>query len=298
MEQTGELAGRIVVITGGSSGIGQATAVQLARQGASVIITARDAQKGERAVAEINRRSAAAVSWVQLDLASFASIESCARQLLERCPKLHVLVNNAGLVLSERRLTSEGFEATFAINHLGPFLLTQLLLPRILDSGPARIVNVASDAHRRAIGGLDFDDLQACKSYNGWLQYCRSKLCNVYFTRELARRLEPGKVTVNCLHPGVVATGFGADGDTRGLIGLAVRALRPFMLDAEQGARTSVYCAASPELLGVTGQYFARCKAVAPSRHARNDAAARRLWDISEQLTRGVRAAEPKTRVA
>ena len=279
-----DMTGKTVVITGGNSGIGLETAVALARAGARTVITARDRARGEAAVADIGARSGrGAVELAVFDLGSLASVRQGAQDLLERCERIDVLVNNAGLVLSDRRLSADGLEATFAINHLGPFLLTELLLDRIRSSAPARIVNVASTAHKGA-RQLDFDDLQATRAYRGMQVYSRSKLANIYFTTELARRLEGTGVTVNCLHPGTVATGYGRDGDSSGVLAFGLKLIKPFILDAERGARTSVYLASSPEVAGVTGTYFVKCRPRTPSRAARDDAAARRLWDVSEQL--------------
>ncbi len=186
--------------------------------------------------------------------------------------------------LSQRRETEDGFEATLGINHLGHFVLTELLLDRIKNSAPARIVNVASTAHKGARKGLDFDDLQATRSYGGMQVYSKSKLANIYFTTELARRLEGTGVTVNCLHPGTVATGYARDGDASGVLAFGVKVIKPFILTAAQGARTSIYLASSPEVAGVTGRYFVKCRARKPSAAARDDGAARRLWKQSEEL--------------
>lgn len=282
-----DMTGKTVVITGGSSGIGKETAVALARAGARIVITARDAGRGEAAVTDIKSRSGSdAVEVVVFDLASLASVHKGATEILDRCPRIDVLVNNAGLVLSDRRLSEDGFEATFATNHLGPFLLTDLLLDRIKASAPARIVNVSSTAHKTsgARRGLDFDDLQFARRYRGMAAYSASKLENIYFTTELARRLVGTGVTVNCLHPGTVATGYARDGDTKGVLAFGVKLAAPFFLTAEKGARTSVYLASSPDVADVSGQYFVKCKARPPSNAARDDGAARRLWETSEQL--------------
>ena len=215
------MTGKTVIVTGGNSGIGLETAVALAGAGARVLITARDRARGEAALAEVRRRGGRDDAELAVfDLADLASVRAGAAELLDRCPRIDVLVNNAGVVLSDRRETTDGLEATFAVNHLGPFLLTLLLLERIKASTPARIVNVASTAHKGARHGLDFDDLQSRHGYAGMLVYSKSKLANIYFTAELARRLAGTGVTVNCLHPGTVATGYGRDGDSRGFLGL------------------------------------------------------------------------------
>ena len=204
-----DMTGKTVVVTGGNSGIGLETAVVLARAGAKVVITARDQGRGEAAVADIERRGGAKdVDLVTFDLARLGSVRSGAAELMARCPRLDVLVNNAGIVLSDRRESPDGYEATFATNHLGPFLLTELLTDRLRESAPARVVTVASTAHNSARNGLDFDDLQSTGHYRGMQVYGASKLANILFTTELARRLKGCGVTANCLHPGTVATGF------------------------------------------------------------------------------------------
>jgi NAD(P)-dependent dehydrogenase (short-subunit alcohol dehydrogenase family) len=187
-------------------------------------------------------------------------------------------------VLSERAETVDGLEATFATNHLGPFLLTNLLLERIRTSGPSRIVNVASTAHAAARQGIPFDDLQSEHRYAGMRVYGQSKLANILFTLELARRLEGSGVTANSLHPGTVRTGYGADGDARGLLALGIKIAGPFFLSPAKGARTSIYLASSPEVAGVSGEYFVKCRPKEPRRWAQDPDAARRLWQVSEEL--------------
>ncbi|MDX2052597.1 MAG: SDR family oxidoreductase [Polyangiaceae bacterium] len=285
-----DIAGKSVLITGGNAGIGRETARALARRGARVYLTSRVFAEGERVARAIEAECGGKVGVFVLDLASFASIRSMAAEFLERCPSLHVLINNAGAVLTERRETREGFEMTLGVNHLGHFLLTQLLLERLRASAPARIINVASDAHHRAPGGLDFEDIQSRHRYNGWFAYCRSKLANIYFTRSLARKLEGTGVTVNALHPGFVSTKFGADGDTRGLIRLGIRLAQPFAISVEKGAQTTIYCASEPRLRDISGAYFAKCREVAPSRAARDPLAADRLWSLSEHWIAAGRA--------
>ena len=195
-----------------------------------------------------------------------------------------MLVNNAGLVLTQRAETVDGFEATFATNHLGPFLLTNLLLDRIRASAPSRIVNVASTAHSTARGGISFDDLQSVQHYRPMRVYGQSKLANMLFTLELARRLEGSGVTANSLHPGTVRTGYGGDGDTRGLLAFGIKISSPFFLSPAKGARTSVYLASSPDVAGVNGEYFVNCKPKRPKPWAQDADAAKRLWQVSEQL--------------
>jgi len=279
--------GRTVIITGGNSGIGKATAIALATAGARVVITARNEERGRAAVADIAAASRSELVELSLfDLADLSSVRDGAADLLERCPRIDVLCNNAGLILSERSLSADGYEATFATNHLGPFLLTELLLDRLKESAPARIVNVASTAHNFARHGMVFDDLMAERSYKQMTVYGRSKLANILFTSELSRRLAGTGVTANSLHPGSVTTGYARDGDTTGLMawGVAVYYRLPLNLTPEQGARTSVFLCSSPDVEGVTGKYFAKCKEKTPSANARDKAAAARLWAVSEEL--------------
>ena len=283
------MSDRTVVITGGNAGIGKETAVALARDGMSVVITSRDRSRGSAAVEEIRARSGSdRVEVMELDLADFASIRRCADELLASRDRIDVLVNNAGLVQINRSETVEGFENTFGVNHLGHFLLTQLVLDRIRESAPARIVVVSSHAHKSARTGLDFDDLQSERSYSPFGVYGKTKLANIYFSRELARRLEGTGVTANALHPGFVASRFARDGDTGRLGDLAMVLGRPFAISPEKGARTSIYLASSPEVAGVTGGYFYKCKPSTPTSAALDGEAARRLWAVSEELVAGV----------
>ena len=278
-----------VLITGGNAGIGKETAVGLAERGARVAITARDPAKGDAAAAEVRERvPGAVVDVVPLDLASFASIRRCAADVGHRYEDLDVLVNNAGLVQLQRTVTEDGFETTFGVNHLGHFLLTSLLLDQLRASAPARVVVVASHAHKSARAGLDFDDLQAERSYSPLGAYNRSKLANVYFARELARRLDGSGVTANSLHPGYVASRLARDGDAGALGDVVMTLARPFALSPKRGARTSIYVASSPDVADVTGKYFARCRPATPSRAGRDDTAARRLWEVSEALVASV----------
>jgi len=279
--------GRTVIITGANSGVGKATAVALAAAGAGArtVITARSEPRGLSALSDI--RSASGSDQVELevfDLGDLASVRRGAARILDRYDRIDVLVNNAGLVLSARSETVDGFETTFAVNHLGPFLFTQLLTERLVASAPARVVNVASTAHRSARRGLDFDDLQTRRRYSAMAVYARSKLANMLFTEELARRLAGRGVTANSLHPGTVATGYARDGDASGVLAFGIKVIKPFILTPEKGARTSVYLASSPEVAGVTGQYFVKCRAKVPSDAARDGAAAARLWSVSEAL--------------
>ena len=281
-----DMQGKTVVVTGGNSGMGFETAAALATMGARVLVTARNADKGRAAIAALAQRTGGEgrCQLVVFDLADLSSVRRGAAEILDVAPRLDVLVNNAGAVLSERAETVDGLEATFATNHLGPFLLTNLLLERIRASGPSRIVNVASTAHAVARQGIPFDDLQSEHRYAGMRVYGQSKLANILFTLELARRLEGSGVTANSLHPCTVRTGYGADGDARGLLALGIKIAGPFFLSPAKGARTSIYLASSPEVAGVSGEYFVKCRPKEPRRWAQDPDAARRLWQVSEEL--------------
>jgi NAD(P)-dependent dehydrogenase (short-subunit alcohol dehydrogenase family) len=279
------LDGRVVLITGGNAGIGKESAVALASMGAQVVFTARDATRGTEALAEIRTRSGNdAVDVMPLDLARFASVREFAKRWSDEHDQLDVLVNNAGLILNSRRETDDGNEMTFQVNHLGPFLLTQLLRDQLVAGDDARVVNVASDAHSSARRGLDFDDLQSRRHYRGFRVYGKTKLANILFTRELARRWDDTAVTANAVHPGFVASSFGRDGDTGRFGALLFPLLKPFALSPEQGARTQVYVASAPELAGITGGYWVKSAPATPSAAAQDDAAAARLWEVSEEL--------------
>lgn len=273
---------RTCVITGATSGIGLATATGLAERGFRLLLLARSPVRAADAVAAIRRRAPAAeVGVEEVDLASLRSIAEAAPRVLARCPRIDVLINNAGVVLLRRETTVDGYEKTFAVNHLAYFALTNLLLERLRATPGARIVSVASEAHRFG-GALDFDDLQSERRYRGLRVYGRSKLCNILWTRELARRLAGSGVTANCCHPGGVATRLGQTDApwTRALS----RVIGLFLLTPEQGARTSLYLATAPGLGSVSGRYFAKERELAPARFARDETAARRLWEASEAL--------------
>jgi retinol dehydrogenase 12 len=279
------MVGKTILVTGANTGIGLETAAGLAAQGAKVVITARDPAKGKAAVAEIQRRHPDAdVDVMELDLSRLNDVRSFAKDFAARHPKLDVLINNAGLVLDKRTVTEDGYETTFQVNHLGPFLLTNLLLDSVKAAAPSRIVNVASTAHRGA--KLDLDDLQTERGggFRSMRVYGTTKLCNILFTRELARRLAGTGVTANSLHPGTVRTGFGKDGDIGGLMAIGIKIGGIFFKSPAQGARTSIHVASAPDLDGVSGEYFSNRKIAKPSAAARDDAAARRLWDISAEL--------------
>jgi NAD(P)-dependent dehydrogenase (short-subunit alcohol dehydrogenase family) len=277
------MTGRTAVITGGNAGIGKATAQALARLGARVVITSRNSDRGRAAVDDIRRTSGSdSVECVALDLASLASVRTCARELTERLDAIHVLGLNAGGVLSQRQVTEDGLERQFQVNHLGHFLLTHLLLDRLKQSAPARVVVLSSGSHSQARRGLDFDDLQwERRPYRSMDVYGATKLMNLYFTFELAQRLNGSGITVNALHPGFVATEFGHGGDTRWLT-LGIRIASPFARRPAKGAQTAVWLAASPEVHDTTGKYFFECREKEPSVAARDTQAAQRLWQVSE----------------
>ena len=280
--------GKVVLITGGNAGVGKETAVGLARAGAHVIFTARDATRGADALADVRHRSGStSVEVMPLDLASFASIRSFSDRFLSSHDRLDVLVNNAGLMQQHRAVTDDGFEMMFGVNHLGHFLLTSLLLDRIRAGAPARVVVVSSHAHKHVGSGLDFDDLQSERSYKPFAVYGRTKLANILFARELARRLDPTEVTVNALHPGFVASRFARDGDSGRLGEIAMVLARPAAISPEKGARTPIWLAASPDVEGTTGGYFYKSKPSTPSKVAQDDEIARRLWTATDDLVAG-----------
>jgi NAD(P)-dependent dehydrogenase (short-subunit alcohol dehydrogenase family) len=279
-----DISAKTIIITGASSGIGLEAAVGLARAGAHIVMACRNPDKGASARDDVIARSGnARVELMALDLASFASIRGFAKEALDRFDAIDVLLNNAGAVSRTRLETADGFEQTFGVNHLGHFLLTSLLRDRLVATPGARVVVVASDAHKFPPGGLDFDDLQSTRHYSffGFAAYGRSKLANILFTRELARRLDGTGVTANCLHPGFVASNFGRS-DPFGAIAMTLG--RPFAINAEKGARTSIFLASDPSVDGITGCYWYKCALREPNKRARDNDTARQLWDVSEQL--------------
>ena len=275
------MQGKAIVVTGATSGIGEVAALELARAGARIVFVARDAGRAEATLGKLEAAAPGIGHRAHLaDLSSMADTRRVGNAIAVAEPRIDALINNAGAMFSDRLVTSEGLERTFALNHMSYFLLAAALREKLAASGLARIVSTASDAHRGA--SLDFDDLQGSKGYSGWKAYGSSKLANILFTRELARRLGGTGVTANCLHPGFVATRFGdsAGGWTSRLIPWA----KMFAISPERGADTIVYLASSPEVQGVTGEYFVKRKVERPSAAARDDEAARRLWEASETL--------------
>jgi len=278
---TGPMAGRTVLVTGGSGGIGKATALALAAMGAQLAITGRDRGRAEDAAHEIRTAGGGQVDVFVADLSSQSEVRRLADEILQTLPRIHVLVNNVGGYWNTRHVTADGLERTFALNHLAPFLLTTLLLDRLKQSAPSRVVTVAS--HAQAMGRMDFDDLQGERSYSGARAYNQSKLANVLFTYELARRLQATSVTANALHPGVVRTSFGAE-DPAVVQRLFIPFLLHFMKDPAQGAATSIHLASAPHLEHVTGCYFANSKPKRSSERSYDKAAATRLWRVSADL--------------
>jgi NAD(P)-dependent dehydrogenase (short-subunit alcohol dehydrogenase family) len=276
------MQGKTVVITGATSGIGEVAACELAKQGARIVLIARDRARGEETLKRLEsiapgRNHVAHYA----NLSRLAEMKRVAEVIAASEPSIDVLINNAGAMFNERRVTEDGFERTFALNHMAYFVLSNRLKERLIAAAPARIVNVASDAHRG--NTLDFGDLQSAHGYRGFTAYGRSKLANILFTRELARRLAGTGVTANCLHPGFVATRFGDNNSGLFRLGLGF-AKRFFALSPEEGAKTIVYLATAPEAADITGGYFAKSRPATPTAAARDDAAARRLWEESARL--------------
>jgi retinol dehydrogenase 14 len=285
MTATPAMTGKTVLITGGTGGIGKAAAVGLASMGARVGITGRDRARAEAAAADIARQSGdPAVDVFVADMSSQAEVRRLADDVLAAYPRLDVLLNNVGGFWAHRRVTADGLEHTFALNHLAPFLLTSLLLDRLIASAPARVVTVSSNA--QSMGKIDFDDLMGEQRYSGSRAYNQSKLANVMFTYELARRLEGTGVTATALHPGLTSTAFSAEDPA---LGLLVKILRPFMRSPARGAETPIHLASSAEVEGVTGRYFADRKAKRSHESSYDTAAAARLWQVSADLVQAVR---------
>jgi retinol dehydrogenase 14 len=289
--QGGPMAGKTVLITGASRGIGKATALGLAMMGAHVAITGRDHDRTKDAAREIRAAGGGNVDVFVADLSAQSEVRRLAEEVMRSCPRIDVLINNVGGYWNTRHVTADGLEQTFALNHLAPFLLTNLLQDRLIQSGPARVVTVSSNA--QAQGRIDFDDLQGTSSYSGARAYSQSKLANLLFTYELARRLQETSVTANALHPGVVSTSFGGE-DPATVQRVFIPFLRPFLKTAAQGAATSIHLASAPELEQVSGRYFANSKSKKSSERSYDQAAAARLWQISTELV-GLSAAVETT---
>ena len=275
------MKGKTIVATGATSGIGEVAALALAGLGARIVFIARDEARAQATLRKLEAKAPGLGHRMHLaDLSSIAETRKVGAAIAMSEPRIDVLINNAGAMFADRRVTPEGLELTFALNHMAYFVLTEALREKLIASAPARIVSTASDAHQGA--SLDFSDLQSAKGYSGFKVYGRSKLANILFTRELARRLAGTGVTANCLHPGFVATRFGHSAG--GWTARVVPFLQAFAISPEKGADTIVYLASSPEVANTTGAYFVKRKITAPSRAAQDDAEAKKLWEASEAL--------------
>ena len=275
------MSGKVCLVTGGTSGIGRETALGLARKGAHVIIVGRDAARSEETAKWLKEKTGDNAEFLVADLSSQAQVVKLASAFKAKHKRLDVLVNNAGGVFLKRETTAEGFEKTWAFNHLAYFTLTNELLPVLKASSPSRIVSVSSGA--LALGKMDFENLQGEKEYKGFAIYGNSKLANAMFTYALARRLKGTGVTANCLHPGVVATGFGLNNS--GAIKFLLTIFRPFLISPANGAKTSIYLASSPEVEGKSGLYFSKCKPIKSSTISYDEALQERLWQETERQT-------------
>ncbi|HEX9158636.1 MAG TPA: SDR family oxidoreductase [Rhizomicrobium sp.] len=273
------MAGRTVVITGATSGIGEVAADRLTAKGDRIVFIARDRARAEETLRRLHAISGGAHQAHHADLSRLSEMKRVGEEIAAAEPRIDVLINNAGAMFGTRQLTEDGLEMTFALNHMSYFVLTAMLLRKMAAGG--RVVSTASDAHKGA--RLDFSDLQSARHYSGFAVYGRSKLCNILFTRELARRLQGTGITANCFHPGFVATRFG--NRSGGILSMGIRAAKTFALTPEQGAETMVYLASSPDVANVSGGYFVKCKPTGPTREAQDDADARRLWDMSAKLS-------------
>jgi NAD(P)-dependent dehydrogenase (short-subunit alcohol dehydrogenase family) len=277
------MQGKTVVITGGTSGIGEVAALHLAGQGARIVLIARDPARGEATLAKLRSANPAAQHAAHYgDLSVIADTKRVAQAVAGSETRIDVLINNAGAVFLSRKVSADGLEMTFATNHMAYFVVTNILLDRLKATPGARIVSTASDAHKS--GKLDFDDLQSEKSYSSFRCYGTSKLCNILFTRELARRLEGSGVTANCQHPGFVGTRFGQNNASNIFLKVLARTIMSFGLSPEQGAKTIIHLASSPEVATISGEYFYKCKVAVANDAAMDDGNARRLWQVSAKI--------------
>lgn len=277
------MQGKTVVVTGGTSGIGEVAAVRLAEKGARIVLIARDPKRADVTMAILKQANASAGHKVHFgDLSSIADAKRVAGEVAATETKIDVLVNNAGAVFLSRKTSVDGLEMTFATNHMNYFVVTNVVLDRLKATPGARIVSTASDAHKS--GRLDFDDLQSEKSYSSFRVYVTSKLCNILFTRELARRMEGTGVTANCLHPGFVGTRFGQNNATNVFMKALARTIMTFGITPENGAKTIIHLASSPDAATISGEYFYKCKIAETTLAAQDDDAAKRLWDVSAKL--------------
>lgn len=277
------MQGKTVVVTGGTSGIGEVAAFRLAGQGARIVLIARDPKRGNVTLSMLKQANPAADHKVHYgDLSSIADMKRVATEVANTEPRIDVLVNNAGAVFLSRQTSVDGLEMTFATNHMNYFVVTNILLDRLKATPGARIVSTASEAHKS--GKLDFDDLQSAKSYSTFRVYGTSKLCNILFTRELARRLDGTGVTANSLHPGFVGTRFGQNNATNFFMKALTRTIMTFGISPEEGAKTIIHLASSPDVATISGEYFYKCKVAEPSLAAQDDDAAKRLWDVSAKI--------------
>lgn len=276
------MQGKTIVVTGGTSGIGEVAAVTLAGMGARIILVARNKRRGEATLARLEQQAPGLGHQIRYaDLAQLAEMKRVAAEIAAAEPRIDILINNAGAMFANRQVTKDGFEKTFATDHLSYFVLTAGLRQRLLAAAPARIINTASHAHKTA--QFDIGDLQTTKNYTSFQAYSLAKLANILFTRELARRVEGTGVTVNCLHPGFVATRFGDEAG--GLIGHVIGLAKVLAISPEEGAKTIIYLATSPDIAMMNGEYFYKCRRTVPTRAARDDAVARVLWEKSVALT-------------
>ncbi|MGZ5961366.1 MAG: SDR family oxidoreductase [Rhizomicrobium sp.] len=277
------MQGKTVVVTGGTSGIGEVAAFRLAGQGARIVLIARDPKRGDVTLSMLKQANPTADHKVHYgDLSSIADMKRVATEVANTEPRIDVLVNNAGAVFLSRQTSVDGLEMTFATNHMNYFVVTNILLDRLKATPGARIVSTASEAHKS--GKLDFDDLQSAKSYSTFRVYGTSKLCNILFTRELARRLDGTGVTANSLHPGFVGTRFGQNNATNFFMKALTRTIMTFGISPEEGAKTIIHLASSPDVATISGEYFYKCKVAEPSLAAQDDDAAKRLWDVSAKI--------------